>query len=54
MGVQLTDSIRLLFTKFTSGRNCDIYPPSRRSRAVPRDPATIYIKKFILISLLLV
>jgi hypothetical protein len=29
-------------TKFTSGKNCDIYPPSRRSRATPRDPATIY------------
>jgi len=29
-------------TKCTSGKNCDICPPSRRSRAVPRDPATLY------------
>jgi hypothetical protein len=30
------------WTKFTGGRNRDIYPPSRRSRACARDPATVY------------
>jgi hypothetical protein len=29
------------WTKFTGGRNRDIYPPSRRSRACARDPATL-------------
>jgi hypothetical protein len=29
------------WTKFTSSRNRDIYPPSRRSRACARDPATL-------------
>jgi len=50
MVVQLTDGIRLLafdwgpidyWTKFTGGRNCDIYVPSLRARACARDPATI-------------
>jgi hypothetical protein len=45
------------WTKFIGGRNCDIYPPSRKSRAVPRDPTTILklISEFLslLIDLLL-
>jgi hypothetical protein len=35
------------WTKFTGSRNRDIYPPSRRSRAVPRDPATLVIEFYI-------
>jgi hypothetical protein len=29
------------WTKFTGSKNRDIYPPSRRSRACARDPATL-------------
>ena len=35
------------WTKFTGGRNCDIYVPSLRARACARDPTTLLLAVII-------
>ena len=37
------------WTKFTGGKNCDIYVPSLRARACARDPATFVPPRQVLV-----